>query len=126
MFGPEGGGGGVGAPEGVLFHFRQIEAVAVGLQAAHLDHVALDLDPRCQAFQDLTRDAARRDARCGFAGRGAAAAARVAQPVFLPIGDVGVAGAEGLGDVAVIFRPLVGILDHQLDRCAGGAAFVDA
>jgi hypothetical protein len=58
----------------------------------------------------------RRHARRGFAGRRPAAAAIVADAVFLPVGDVGMAGAELLGDVAVILRPLVGVADHQLDR----------
>ena len=35
-------------------------------------------------------------------------------------------GTEALGDVAIILGPLVGILDHQLDRRAGGLAFKGA
>jgi hypothetical protein len=36
------------------------------------------------------------------------------------------AGAEGLRDVGIVLRPLVGVADHQLDRRAGGAPLVDA
>jgi hypothetical protein len=36
------------------------------------------------------------------------------------------AGAELLGDVAVILGALVGVADHQLDRRAGGLALEDA
>jgi len=37
-----------------------------------------------------------------------------------------VTGAELVLDVAVVLRPLVGVLDHQLDRRAGGDAFEHA
>ena len=47
----------------------------------------------------------------GFAGGRAAAAAIITGAVFVPIGVVGVAGAELLGDVAVVFAALVGVAD---------------
>ena len=46
-----------------------------------------------------------------FAGRAPAAAAVVARAVFVPVGIVGMAGAEAGGDVAVVFAALVGIAD---------------
>src|SRR5690242_12160302 len=68
----------------------------------------------------FARDRPRGDPRCGLPRRGAAAAAIVADPVFLPVGVVGVPRAETVGDVAVIPRSLVGILDQQLNGGAGG------
>src|SRR6266436_537824 len=56
----------------------------------------------------------------------AAAAAIIADAVFLPVGVVGVAGTEAVGDVAVIPRALVDIVDHQVDRRAGGRALEGA
>ena len=58
--------------------------------------------------------------------RGAAAAARVADAVFAPIGVVGMAGAEGLQDLPIVLAALVGVPDEQADRRAGGLALVDA
>jgi hypothetical protein len=45
---------------------------------------------------------------------------------YLPVGVVGVAGAESLDDVAVVLRALVDVADQQRDRRARGAAFVHA
>ena len=84
---------------------------------ADLHQRAADLDA---GAEDLARDGAGGDPRGGLARRGAAAAAIVAHPVFLPIGIVGVAGAKPVGDVAVILRALVGVFDQQLDRGPGG------
>jgi len=122
---PFGGGLGVGDPEGVPSDLGGVEAAAVDASGAHLHHVAGDPQPWHQRSQHLPGHPARRHARRGFAGAGAAAAARIADPVFLVVGDVGMAGAEGLRDLAVILGPLVGVLDHQLDRGAGGPAFED-
>src|SRR5207247_7942822 len=46
--------------------------------------------------------------------------------VFLPVGVVGVARPEAVGDVAVILRALIDIVDHQLDRRAGSLALEHA
>src|SRR6516165_10480999 len=70
--------------------------------------------------EDLAGDHARGNAGGGLPGRGTAAAAIVANPVFFPVGVVGMPRAEAVGDVAVVLRALVGILDQQLDRRAGG------
>ncbi len=72
--------------------------------------------------EDFPRDRAGGDARGGLARRSAAAAAIVADAVFLPVGIVSVAGAEAVGDVAVVARALVDIVDHQVDRRPGGRA----
>src|SRR6185312_635949 len=60
----------------------------------------------------------------GFARRGAAAATRVADAVLLPVGVVGMAGAEGRGYVAVVLAALVGVADQERDRRACGPALV--
>src|SRR5471032_2064313 len=44
----------------------------------------------------------------------------------MPVGVVGVAGTEALGDVAVILAALVLVADQQRDRRAGGDALVHA
>ena len=61
-----------------------------------------------------------------LARRGTASAAKVAESVFLRIGVIGMTGAEGLGDIAVILAALVLIADQQADRRASGLALEDA
>ena len=74
---------------------------------------------RYAGAEDLARDSSRRDPRGGLARRGAPAAAVVADSVFFPVGVVGVPRTEPVGDIAVVLRALVGVLDQQLDRSAG-------
>src|SRR5690606_29548853 len=62
----------------------------------------------------------------GETGRRTPAAARITDAVFLPVGVVGVAGAEGARDLAVVLAALVGVADQQADRRAGGLALVHA
>ena len=99
--------------------FAEHPVVVKFLQAAGSEGLPLTL------VDDVTVLAGRHPRR-GFAGRGTPAAAIVAVAVFQVIGDVGMAGAEGLRDLSVILGPLVGVLDHQLDRRAGGAALEGA
>ena len=72
------------------------------------------------------RHCARSHAHRGFACAAAPAPAIVAQPVFRIIGVIGMAGAVGVGDLGIILRPLVGVLDQQRDRRARGGAFEHA
>ena len=123
---PFGHGPRVGAPEVVVVDAVPVETGAVDGLFAHLHHVALDLQPRCQLFDRRARHAAGGNAGGGFPGGTAPAAAIVAQPVFLVIGYVGMAGPEGSRDLAVVLRPLVSVADHQLDRCAGGGVLEHA
>src|SRR6202007_1913715 len=74
--------------------------------------------------QPLLRDRAGGDAHHRLARRRPAAAARVADPVFLPIGVVRVAGPELLGDRGVVFRARVFVAHDEADRGAGGTALV--
>src|SRR5258708_26394656 len=76
--------------------------------------------------EPLLRDRAGCHADHRLARRGAAAAARIAHAVFLPVSVVGVAGAELLRDRRIVLRALVFIADQETDRRAGGAAFVHA
>lgn len=62
-------------------------------------------------FQPFFGNGSGSNAGGGFAGGTPAAAPVVARAVFVPIGIVGVAGAEAGGDVAVVFAALVGIAD---------------
>src|SRR5690606_38408648 len=62
-------------------------------------------------------------ARGGFARRGTPAAAIVAKAVLGVVGVVRVARTIGLGDFGVVLGALVGVLDDQADRSAGGPAF---
>ena len=59
------------------------------------------------------------------ARRRAPAAARIADAVLVPVGVVGMAGTEGLQDVAVVLAALVGVADQQRNRGARGLALVD-
>ena len=81
-----------------------------------------DLDPVALA-QPLLGDRAGGDADRRLAGGGAAAAAQVAQSVFLPVGIVGVAGPERVGERAVVLAALILVADQKADRRAGRPAF---
>src|SRR5690606_15984821 len=72
--------------------------------------------------QELARDGTCRHAHGGFPRGGTAAATVIAETVFLHIGVVGVTGTEGARDLGVILAALVGVLDQQADRGAGGLA----
>jgi hypothetical protein len=63
-----------------------------------------------------------RHAHRGFARRRASAAAVVAQPVLLQIGEIRVTRAEPVLDLGIILRTLVGVQDLQPDRRTGGFA----
>ena len=71
--------------------------------------------------QPLLRDHRRGHAHGGLARAAAATAARIADAVLLPVGVVGVAGAELLGDLAVVLAARIGVAHQQRDRRAGGA-----
>src|SRR5690606_1988276 len=76
--------------------------------------------------QPILRHHGRGNPHRGLARRGAPAAARVADAVLLPVGVVGVAGAELARDRAVVLAALVGVAHQQRDRGAGGDALVHA
>ena len=94
-------------------------------QVANLSHATHEA---CAVLrrQPLFGDSAGGHHRCRQAGRRATAATRVAQAVFVQVGVVGVTGAEGVQDIAVVLAALVGVLDQQTDRRACGLAFVNA
>src|SRR5690606_41474811 len=56
-------------------------------------------------------------------GRRQAVAQRYAPSRFVPVRVIGMAGAEGLDDIAVVATALVGIANQQTDGRAGGVAF---
>ena len=69
---------------------------------------------------DFARNSAGGNAGRGFARRRAPAAAIIADAVFGVIGEIGMTRAVGIADIAVIFRALIGVFDHQRNRGAGG------
>src|SRR5439155_12077493 len=87
-----------------------------------LREMPANLDPVTLA-QPLLGDRAGGDADRRLTGGGAAAAAIVAQAVFLPVSVVGVAGPESVGESAVVLAPLVFVSDDEADRRAGRPAF---
>src|SRR5262249_2233259 len=91
-------------------------AGAVDLVPADLDQGAAD----GRAGNDLARDRPRGDARRRLARAGPAATAIVADAVFLPVGIVGVAGPELVGDVGIVAAALVDVVDDDADGRAGG------
>src|SRR3546814_17356761 len=80
--------------------------------AAHLYSVIL--------FQPLLGDGASRNAGCGQAGRRTSASARVALAALAPIGVVGVARTNGVGNTAVVFAARLGIADQSSAGGGGG------
>src|SRR5206468_4226368 len=92
---------------------------------AELRQMAADFDAK-SLMQPLARDRASGDAHGGLARRLPAAAAIVANAVFLPIRVVGVAGTKGIGDVRVVLAARILIADQERDRRTGGSAFEHA
>src|SRR5207253_2646817 len=78
------------------------------------------------AGQQLLGDGAGGDAADGFARRGAAAAAVVAEAVLGVEGVVGVAGAVLVLDVAVVAAALIAVAEEDAERGAVGAPLEDA
>jgi len=66
------------------------------------------------------------DAHGGLARAAAAATARVADAVLVPVGVVRVARAELLADAAVVLAARIRVADQQRDRGAGGQPLVHA
>ncbi len=76
--------------------------------------------------QPLARDRAGSNADRRFARRLPAAAAMIANTVFLPIGVVGVTGAKGIGDRRVILAARVLVANQERDRRSGRPSFENA
>src|SRR3546814_1353214 len=89
------------------------------MEALVTDSIPADrLDPGADRYigDHRARHRARRYPRCRLACRRAPAAAIIAKTVFGVIGVIGMAGAIRLGDLRIILRALIDILDHQADR----------
>ena len=114
--------GRIGPEERVLLHRVPVERVRHDL--ADLRQVAAHAHA-VMPGQPFLGDHRGSHAHGGLARRGAPAAARVADAIFLPVGVVGVAGTEGLLDLAIVLAALVGVADQQRDRRTGGLAPVD-
>ena len=112
---------GYGREEGIVRDM--VPAFERDHDVADLRHAATELRAVLLP-QPLLRHGASGDHRRGEAARRRSAAARVANAVFLPVREVGMAGAELLRDLAVVLAALVGVLDQQGDRRAGGLALV--
>ena len=108
--------GGAGREEGVVVDL--VPRLEGNVDRAERAHVAADHDAVFFS-QPLLGDGAGADDGRGQPCRRAPAAARVAEAVFLRVGVVGVAGAEGLDDVAVVLAALVLVADQERDRRAG-------
>jgi len=76
--------------------------------------------------QNLPRHSARRDAHRGLPRAGAATAAVIANTVFLHIGEIGMARAELVFDLGIVFGFGILIADQQADRRAGRLPFEHA
>ena len=108
--------GGIRRKEGIAVDLRPVPIVARDAVRTDLDEGAADGD----GGDHLAGDGAGGDAGGGLARRGTAAAAIVAQPVFRLVGEVGMAGAKLVADVGIVLRALVGVVDQERDRGAGG------
>jgi len=58
--------------------------------------------------------------RVAVSRRGAPAAAIIAKAVFRLIGEIGVAGTKLVLDIGIVLGALIGVLDQERDRRAGG------
>ncbi len=77
-------------------------------------------------LQPFLGDGSRAHHRCRQTCRRAATAARIANPVFMPISVVSMAGTKGIGNIAVILTALVFVADQQRNRRPRGFALVHA
>ena len=111
---------GLGAEERVRARRRGVDAFET--VRADLGDVSGDREAELLA-QVLARDRARRDRRDRDARRGAAAAAVVADAVFLLIRVVAVAGPEAVLDLLVVTRASIHVVDEESDGSAGRPAF---
>ena len=122
LFFPALGGGRIGAEERVVGDFGIVDVRRVDPVAAQLADIGGD--------RHLGDHQPRHRARCHprrcLARTGTPAATIVANAVFGVIGVVGMARAILLGDRGIVLAPLVGVLDHQADRRAGGLALEGA
>ena len=122
------GGLGVGATHGRGFDLIEGDGERVGdvgEDLADLLDVAEDLDA-VGVMEKLFGDGAGGDACDGLAGRGATAAAVIAEAELGVEGEVGVPGAVLVLDVAVVAGSLVLISDQHGDGGAGGSALEHA
>ena len=106
-----------GREQGVVVDRVEIHRLRRYAVRPELDHSGADADPLAE---HLACHRPRRDPHRRLAGRGPAAAAVVADAVFGLVGVVGMAGPEGAGDLAIVLRPGVLILDLDGDGRAGG------
>src|SRR6185437_7902233 len=94
---------GIGREEGIAVDLLPIPAAAIDRLRSDLDEGAANLGGLAgHMLDDLAGDGAGRHAACRLPRRGAAAAAIVPQPVFGPIGVVGMARPELVLDLAVV------------------------
>ena len=115
---------GIGTEEIIARHLRPIKALDA--LRAHRHQRAAHRDLAIKRCENFARNRARRHPRRGFAGAGTAAAAIIAHAIFGPIGVVGMAGAELVADLAIVFRALVLVLDQQRDGRARGHLLLHA
>src|SRR6185295_20089543 len=102
-----------------------LEVERAQLERADLGEIAANLQPKL-LLEILARDRARGDAHHRLARGRAAAAAVIADSVFLLIRVVGVAGTKRILDLRVVAALLIDVLDEQADRRARRDAFEDA
>src|SRR5690606_26841148 len=105
------------AAEGNVLRFCPVPVVAVYLVRTHLYQRTAYGDGLAK---DRAGNSTGSNTRRRLARRRAPAAAMIADAIFSEIGEVGMAGPELLDDVAIVFRALIDILDHQRNRRAGG------
>ncbi len=114
---------GIAAEEGILVD--QVPVQRLRLHRTDLRDMAPDLDAELR-LQVFLGDGTGRNTHRRLTRRGAAAAAIVAEAVFLRVGVVGMAGTERRGDVGVVLGFLVGVLDQKADGRARGPALEHA
>ena len=114
---------GVGAEERIVVD--RLERGTAETDGAELAQIAPDTHTT-GLRQGLLRDGAGGHAHAGLTRRRPPAAAVIAHAVFLHVGIVRVPGAELVLDVGVVTRFLIGVLDQQGDRRAGGVALEHA
>src|SRR5688572_15147024 len=102
-----------------------LEVDGAQLERPDLGEVAADREPEVLS-EILARDRTGGDTHDRLARRGSAAAAIIANAVFLLIGVIGVARPKAILDLRVVAALLVDVLDEQADRRARRAPFEHA
>ena len=112
---------GYGGKEGIIRHM--FPAFKGNRQFTDLGHARTKFHAEF-FFQPFFRHRTRSHHRSRQTGTGTTTAARITPTILLVVGEIGMTGAEGVQDIAIVFATLIGVFNQQSDRRSRGFTFV--